>query len=224
MACPTFRLCECGQAFHIIKTHPGDNASPRIPQHSLIFIPSFIMKNILFIIASLRKQSFNRQVADYVTLLLKDKAQIEWLDFEDLPFVNEDIEYPAPAAVARVRRQVEQADGLWIFTPEYNYSYPAQLKNLLDWLSRPLKADDPERHTSIETKPVAITGIGGQNQTKDCREKLTGLLDFLRARVLPAQVGLAVNPEAWSNNQVVLTDEQKQELQEQTNAMLAFLG
>lgn len=61
------------------------------------------MKQILFIIGSLRKQSFNRQVANYVNDLLKDKAQVKWLDFDDLPFVNEDIEFPAPAAVARVR-------------------------------------------------------------------------------------------------------------------------
>ena len=54
------------------------------------------MKQILFIIGSLRKQSFNRQVANYVNDLLKDKAQVKWLDFDDLPFVNEDIEFPAP--------------------------------------------------------------------------------------------------------------------------------
>lgn len=181
------------------------------------------MKQILFIIGSLRKQSFNRQVANYVNDLLKDKAQVKWLDFDDLPFVNEDIEFPAPAAVARVREQVKEADGLWIFTPEYNYSYPAQVKNLLDWLSRPLKANDPNRHTSIENKSVAITGMGGRNQTKDCREKLTALLDFLRARTLPTQVGLSANPEAWSDNKVILSEEQKLELQRQADDFLKFL-
>ena len=38
--------------------------------------------------------------------------------------MNQDIEFPAPEAVARVRKEVAEADGLWFFTPEYNHSYP----------------------------------------------------------------------------------------------------
>ena len=47
-----------------------------------------------------------------------------------------------PGPVARVRREVVGSDGVWFFTPEYNYSYPGLLKNLLDWLSRPLVKGD----------------------------------------------------------------------------------
>lgn len=219
MACPIFRFSECGQAFLIYLRHkicPVDD----IP---FIFYSLTAMKKILFIIGSLRKQSFNRQIACYTASLLKDQAQVEWLDFYDLPYINEDIEFPTPASVARVRKQVKEADGLWIFTPEYNYSYPAQIKNLLDWLSRPQEANDPDRHTAIESKPVAITGIGGRNQTKDCREKLTSLLHILRAHILPTQTGLTVNAEAWSDNTVIPTEEQMHELQQQANDFLSFL-
>jgi chromate reductase len=177
-------------------------------------------KKILFVIGSLRKKSFNKQVAQYVESLIGDRAEVKYLHYSDIPFMNQDIEFPTPAEVARVREEVMAADVLWVFTPEYNYSYPALVKNLFDWLSRPMKTDDPERHTAIEGKKVALTGIGGKNQTKDCREKLTSMLDFLRARVFDKQVGLMVNVEAWGDDVVRLTPEQKQQLQAQTEETL----
>jgi NAD(P)H-dependent FMN reductase len=178
------------------------------------------MKKILFILGSLREKSFNKQVAKHVSQLLEGKAQVEWLDYADLPFVNQDIEFPAPEPVARVRKEVMDADALWVFSPEYNYSYPGHVKNLFDWLSRPVRADDPDKKTAIRGKKVVLTGIGGKNKTKDCREKLTSLLDFLGAEVLPNQVGLMVNVEAWTTDVVVLDESQKQELQEQVDALL----
>ncbi|MBQ9637140.1 MAG: NAD(P)H-dependent oxidoreductase [Prevotella sp.] len=48
--------------------------------------------------------------------------------YADLPWKDLDNEFPAPAAVARVRREITAADGLWIFTPEYNFSYPGHVK------------------------------------------------------------------------------------------------
>lgn len=181
------------------------------------------MKKILFILGSLREKSFNKQIAKHVCQLLDGKAQVEWLDYSDLPFVNQDIEFPAPEPVAKVRKAVMDADALWVFSPEYNYSYPGHVKNLFDWLSRPLSADAPERKTAIKGKKVVLTGIGGKNKTKDCREKLTSLLTFLGAEVLPNQVGLTVNIEAWTSNVVVLDESQKQELHEQVAAVLRSL-
>ena len=52
--------------------------------------------------------------------------------------MNQDIEHPAPEAVMRVREAVREADGLWLFSPEYNHAIPGPLKNLIDWLSRPV--------------------------------------------------------------------------------------
>jgi NAD(P)H-dependent FMN reductase len=181
------------------------------------------MKKILFVLGSLREKSFNKQVAQYVNKLLDGKAEVEWLNYADLPFVNQDIEFPTPTAVARVRKDVMDADSIWVFSPEYNYSYPGHVKNLFDWLSRPMDADDPNKKTAIRGKKVALTGIGGRNKTKDCREKMTALLDFLGAEVLSCQVGLMVNVEAWTSNVVKLDDEQKKELQAQVNAVLEAL-
>lgn len=86
------------------------------------------MKKILFIIGSLRKQSFNRELSEMVRDMLKGRAEVTELDYSQVPFINQDDEYPAPQAVAEARKAVAEADGVWIFTPEYNYSYPGRVK------------------------------------------------------------------------------------------------
>ena len=164
------------------------------------------MKKILFVIGSLRAKSFNRQVANVAREIIGNRAEVQELDYSDLPLLNQDIEQPEPAAVARIRKTITEADGLWIFTPEYNKSYPGHLKNLLDWLSRPVKPMDYGTPTCINGKRVAISGAGGKAATADCRAKLTELLTFIKAEVLSEQVGIAVPGEAWGTDVLVLTD------------------
>ena len=91
-------------------------------------------------------------------------------------------------------------------------SYPGHLKNLLDWLSRPVKPMDYGTPTCINGKRVAISRAGGKAATADCRAKLTELLTFMKAEVIKEQVGIAVPAEAWGTDVLVLTDEQKVQL------------
>ena len=178
------------------------------------------MKKILFIIGSLRAKSFNRQMAEVAKEIIGNQADVEELDYSRLPWVNQDIEQPEPAEVARIRKAITEADALWIFTPEYNFSYPGHLKNLLDWLSRPVKPQDYETPTCINGKRVALSGAGGKMATAKCREKLSELLTFIRADVLPEQTGVAVPPEAWTTDVLTLTDEQKAQLKLQAEKLL----
>ena len=170
------------------------------------------MKKILFVVASLRTKSFNRQVAIVAKEIIGNRAEVQELDFSDLPLLSQDIEQPELEVVARIRKDVSEADGLWIFSPEYNMSYPGHLKNLLDWLSRPVKSMDYGTPTCINGKRVAISGAGGKAATADCRAKLTELLTFMKADVLKEQVGIAVPAEAWGTDVLTLTEEQKAEL------------
>lgn len=170
------------------------------------------MKKFLFIIGSLRTKSFNRQVANEAKNAIGDRAEVSELDYSDLPLLNQDIEQPEPAAVARIRKAVSESDAIWIFTPEYNLSYPGHLKNLLDWLSRPVIPMDYGTPTCINGKRVAISGAGGKEATANSRAKLPELLTFIKAKVLPEQIGIAVPAEAWGTDVLILTDEQKEEL------------
>lgn len=170
------------------------------------------MKKILFIIGSMRAKSFNRQIANVAKEMIGNRAEVQELDYSDLPLLNQDIEQPEPASVARIRKTVSEADGLWIFTPEYNMSYPGHLKNLLDWMSRPVIPMDYGTPTCINGKRVAISGAGGKAATANCRAKLTELMEFMKAEVLHEQVGIAVPGEAWGTDVLTLTDDQKAEL------------
>ncbi len=73
---------------------------------------------------------------------------------ESLPPYNEDrdTDFP-PAAVAEMRREVAEADALLISTPEYNGTMPGQLKQLVDWASRPYGPS-----AALYGKPVAVVG------------------------------------------------------------------
>lgn len=101
------------------------------------------MKKVLMIVASMREKSFNMQLARLAADALRGKAEVSFLNYANIPYMNQDIEFPTPEEILRVRGKVSKADGIWIFTPEYNYSYPGVLKNLLDWLSRPTKKGAP---------------------------------------------------------------------------------
>ena len=182
------------------------------------------MKQILFIIGSLRKKSFNRQLAMMAKEMIGNRAEVSELDYSDLPLINQDMEHPEPAAVARIRKTVAEADAIWIFTPEYNFSYPGHLKNLLDWLSRPVKPMDYATPTCINGKCIAISGAGGQAATANCRAKLTELLNFIKANVLSEQTGIAVPAEAWTTDVLTLTDEQKSQLKNQAEKLVSLVN
>lgn len=182
------------------------------------------MKKILFIVGSMREESFNRQLAQVAEKYLAGKAEVSYLDYANLPYMNQDIEFPAPKAVADVRAAVEAADGVWIFTPEYNFSYPGVLKNLLDWISRPLVANDFASGTSAAGKKVAIAGVGGKSATAGVRERLAELLGFMKMEVMDPSEGFVINPEAWQTGVLTLSDADIARLHEQADAFLAFIG
>jgi len=135
--------------------------------------------NILAIVGSLRKESYNRQLAMYAKKIIGDRAEFEILDYADVPILNEDIEYPAPEAVERVREKVKAADALWIFTPEHNHTYPAALKNIVDWLSRPIE------NNVIAGKLATYSGISlSQSGSSLAQDFLVPLLSYLNLTLM----------------------------------------
>lgn len=172
------------------------------------------MKNILFIVGSERKESFNMQIAKLVQNYIEENklGTVRYLDYSKVPFINQDYEFPTLDIIKEIRAEVERADGLWFFTPEYNMSYPGILKNLIDWLSRSREKNNYASGTSIAGKKCAISGIGGKNKTEGARGKLQDLLTFIKAEVIVPSEGFAVNPTAFSSNIVELSEDDRNRL------------
>ena len=66
------------------------------------------MKKILFIIGSLRKESFNRQLALEAEKMIGTQAEVTYLDYSDVPLINQDIEFPEPETVSRLRARTRE--------------------------------------------------------------------------------------------------------------------
>lgn len=180
---------------------------------------------ILMIIGSLRTGSFNRQIAERAMEIIGNRADVSILDYHDIPFMNQDIEYPAPDSIQRVRKDVLDADGIWIFSPEYNYSIPGVLKNLLDWLSRPLVKGDPERRTAMTGKAVTLSGAGGRSGASNARKRLSELLLFMKARQMEGEeTSVALTPEEFSSDTVAFSDELLAKLGDQAERFLKFIA
>lgn len=178
---------------------------------------------ILAIVGSFRKDSYNKQLALLAKEMIGDKADFELLDYKDIPFMNEDIEFPAPESVKRVRDAVKNADGIWFFTPEYNHTYPGSLKNIIDWLSRPISETEPQ---VLAGKPAAISGIGlGIAGTSIAQDFLVALISYLNMNVM--NVPRVTIPSGWqllnSEGKLEFNEMSKQDLERQVNAFLSFI-
>ena len=93
---------------------------------------------IIGIVGSLRKQSFNRSLMDAVKSAAPAGVALEIADISTVPFYNQDLELTDfPPTVQALKDKIAAADGIIIATPEYLRSMPGVLKNAIDWTSRP---------------------------------------------------------------------------------------
>lgn len=169
------------------------------------------MKNILFIVGSLRKGSFNHQLAEEAGKLLDGKANVSYLDYSQVPVFNQDLESPVLPVLA--------ADAIWIFSPVYNFSIPGPVKNLLDWLSRALDLSDPSGPSALQDKLVTVSSVanGGHNQLFAVYKEL---LPFIRTQVVGDFTATHVNDTTWVDGKFVATEEVLESLQNQAEALI----
>ena len=181
-------------------------------------------KKVLFVVGSLREKSFNRTVAEYISKKLEEKGiEISFLDYSKLPFISQDIEFPTPNEVVKVRNDVKNTDVLWIVTPEYNGSVPAPLKNFLDWISRPVVKGNFGGPEFVKGKLVAVSGVAGKTEASLVIGEISGLLTRMGLNLLEEKVGLVLPAEAFQTGVFNLSDEQKAKLDNEIELFLEKL-
>lgn len=124
------------------------------------------MKLLVFA-ASHRKESINRVLARLAaTIAQSARAGIDFAEYGefDVPLYDDEL-FSADAIPARLMQFAERlaaADGVMIATPEYNWSFPGSLKNLIDWASR-LSPDPFSGKTAflMSASPSARGGVLG---------------------------------------------------------------
>jgi chromate reductase, NAD(P)H dehydrogenase (quinone) len=140
---------------------------------------------ILGISGSLRRDSHNTSLLRAAAEAAGPDVELELYDgLKQIPPYDEDDDvHPRPASVARLNQAIANADAVLFSTPEYNASIPGQLKNAIDWVSRPVATN------ALRNKPVAVVGAStGGFGAVWAQAELRKVLSALGARVLDVEL------------------------------------
>jgi chromate reductase len=171
---------------------------------------------VLGVSGSLRSESHNTCLLRAAAGLVPDGVELEvWDGLRQIPPYDEDGDVePAPPAVAAFRAALAGADAVLFATPEYNSSIPGQLKNALDWASRPIATN------VLRNTPVAVVGAStGMFGAVWAQAELRKVLGAIGARVVDGEVAVGHAPTRLNPDEG-LTDA---ELREQLAVVVADL-
>lgn len=146
---------------------------------------------ILGISGSLRQQSYNRLLLQAAALEMPYGVELTMYEgLGQIPPFDEDAE--APPVVRALRQSIAGADAVLVATPEYNNSIPGQLKNALDWASRPFP------NNALRSKPVAVVGAStGLFGAVWAQAEMRKVLGRIGARVIDEEFPVGQAQEAF---------------------------
>ena len=155
---------------------------------------------IAVLVGSLRRESFNRRLAQALTQLAPVDFWLEQAEIGDLPLYNQDDDGHQAPAVLRLKTQIADAQGLLFVTPEYNRSVPGLLKNAIDQASRPYG------QSAWTGKPTAIMGAGGGLGTARSQYQFRLIAHALQMRMVDRPEIFVANSAQKFDAELQLTD------------------
>jgi chromate reductase len=166
---------------------------------------------VLGISGSLRRGSLNSALLRAAAERLPAGAElIEFDRLRDVPPYDEDVDAEmTPAVVEELREAVRNADAVLIATPEYNHSLPGQLKNALDWVSR------PAGKSALNGKPAATIGAStGMFGAIWAQAELRKVLGAMGGRVVESELPVGHAQELLVGDHLELSPQQSEQLEE----------
>lgn len=129
---------------------------------------------IAVVVGSLRKDSFNRQLATALARLAPAEFTFHQVRIDDLPLYNQDDDGQQAASVLRLKKEIAESQGVLFVTAEYNRSIPGVLKNAIDNASRPYG------QSAWAGKPAGVIGVSvGAIGTALAQQHLRNVLAYL---------------------------------------------
>src|SRR5690554_7772062 len=166
-------------------------------------------KKISLLVGSLRKDSFNKKIANEVKKLASSNLELEILEIGQLSYYNEDLDQGNPPQEwTDFRNKIKNSDGFIFFTPEYNRSVPAVLKNAIDVGSRPYGQN------SWAGKPGGVVSVSIGNISG------FGANHHLRQSLVFVNVPTMAQPEAYIGDASGLFDDSGNLTNESTKEFL----
>jgi chromate reductase len=175
---------------------------------------------VLAISGSLRYESFNTKLLRAAAELAPPGVEVElWNGLRAVPPFDEDDEGDqAPAGVVELYDALAGADAILFATPEYNSSIPGQLKNAIDWASRP-KATAP-----IRDKPAVVIGAStGVFGAVWAQAELRKVLASAGARVVDGELPVALAHTRFDADGRLTDEEAREQLGEILEALVAVV-
>lgn len=129
---------------------------------------------IALVVGSLRRDSFNRKLANALVALAPPELSFKDIRIDDLPLYNQDDDASPAGTVKRLKEEITACQGLLFATPEYNRSIPGVLKNAIDHASRPYG------QSVWGGKPAGVVGVSvGAPGTSMAQQHLRNILAYL---------------------------------------------
>jgi chromate reductase, NAD(P)H dehydrogenase (quinone) len=173
---------------------------------------------VLGISGSLRRDSLNSALLRAAAERLPAGAElVEFNRLHEVPPYDEDVEAAGtPEVVEELREAVRSADAVLIATPEYNHSIPGQLKNALDWVSR------PAGKSALSGKPAAAIGASsGMFGAVWAQAELRKVLGAMGGRVVEAELPVGHAKELLIDGHLELPPQQSEQLEEILDQLVA---
>jgi chromate reductase, NAD(P)H dehydrogenase (quinone) len=182
---------------------------------------------ILAFAGSLRRESFNKKLVPIAARAARDAgAEVTLIDLKDfpLPLFDQDLEAGEgmPENGTKLKQLFNDHDGLLVASPEYNSSVTAALKNVIDWVSRPVTDQPPgavfrgKVAALMSASPGALGGLRGLVH-------LRSILGNIGVIVLPDQIAVTRAHEAFQPDGSLTDPKQQAGIEALGKTLASFL-